>query len=108
MVKPTSNGPVGSATLNAGPGELGNTNTTTGNSVIVESCPPNTNVVGGGAELIPGNANVRGILESSYPNPANNGTTVNQWLVTAEVTATGTVAGDPSNVLIVTEFVNCQ
>jgi len=91
--------------LAAGPGELGNTRTTTGNSVIIESCPTGSNVVGGGAELLPSDANVRGILESSYPNPANNGGTVSQWLVTAEVTAT---SPSPSATLIVVEWVNCQ
>jgi len=108
-VKPTTIVSAGATALPAGPGELGNTRTVTGNSEIIESCPNNTNVVGGGAELLPGNADVRGILESSFPNPANNGTTVNQWIVTAEVTATGTSADAPSsNFLNVVEWVNCQ
>jgi hypothetical protein len=107
MVKPTTIHNAGSDTLAAGPGELGNTRASGGNSEIVESCPMNTNIVGGGAQLIPLNANVRGILESSFPNPANNGT-LNQWIVTAEDTATGTTPGDPTNFLEVVEWVNCQ
>jgi len=103
--------------LAAGPGELGNTNTgnpltaglpANGPSQIIVTCSgaqTGDNVVGGGAELLPGNADVRGILESSFPNPA----VANQWIVTAEVTATGTSADSPgSNVLEVIPYANCQ
>jgi len=104
-VIPTFIASAGGTALPAGPGELGNTRTVGGNSQIVETCPAGHNIVGGGAELLPGNADVRGILESSFPNPAIS----NQWIVTAEVTATGTSADSPStNFLNVVEWVNCQ
>jgi len=94
--------------LAAGPGELGNTNTGptgTGPSQIIVTCPVGTNLISGGAELLPGNADVRGVLESSFPNPA----VANQWIVTAEVTATGTSADSPAtNFLTVIPFANCQ
>jgi hypothetical protein len=94
--------------LAAGPGDLGNTNTGlsgTGPSQIIVTCPLGTNLISGGAELLPGNADVRGILESSFPNPA----IANQWIVTAEVTATGTTADSPSsNFLEVLPYANCQ
>jgi len=108
-VIPTFIASAGATALPAGPGELGNTRTVTGNSQILEACPSGTNLVGGGAELLPGNADVRGILESSFPNPASAGNSSNEWVVTAEVTATGTSADSPStNFLQVVEWVNCQ
>jgi len=108
-VAPTFIDSNGGTALPAGPGELGNTRTVGGNSQILESCPPGTNLIGGGAELLPGNADVRGILESSFPNPASAGNSTNEWVVTAEVTATGTSADSPStNFLNVVEWVNCQ
>jgi hypothetical protein len=96
---------VGTATaLMAGPGFLGNTLTVTNNSQIATACPGGTELVGGGAELIPGGANVRGILESSFPDPSHAGPTGGDWIVTAEVTATGN-AGETLNVV---PYVNCQ
>ena len=64
-------------------------------SQIIITCPAGTgNVIGGGAELLPGSANVRGILESSFPNPKVGG--VGQWIITAEVTATATSQDEAS------------
>ncbi len=109
-VSPTSISPNGGQELAAGPGELGNTLVFTDGNVsqIIVTCAgaqTGDNVVGGGAELIPGNADVRGILESSFPNPA----VANQWIITAEVTATGTTADSASsNVLEVIPYANCQ
>ena len=107
-VLPTNINPNAGVALPAGPGELGNTLTTGGVSDIVVTCPAGENIVGGGAELLPGNADVRGILESSFPNPT--GSLNNQsWIVTAEVTATGTTADSPStNFLQVIPYANCQ
>ena len=93
--------------LPAGPGKLGNTLTVTGNSQIILTCPGGVaNILGGGAELLPGNADVRGILESSFPNTTS---AQHQWIITAEVTATGTTADDPStNFLQVVPWVSCR
>jgi len=89
--------------LPAGPGKLGNTLTVTGNSQIILTCPGGVaNILGGGAELLPGDANVRGILESSFPNTTS---AQHQWIITAEVTATST---DPAAVLQVVPWVSCR
>ena len=94
--------------LRAMPGDLGNTLTgaaATGSSQIRLSCPPGTTLISGGANLIPGDINVRGILESSYPNPTN----ASQWIITAEVTQTSTVTPfTGSQVLLVDPYVTCR
>ena len=91
---------------------MGNTLTSPNSTVqknvsqIIITCPGSSNVIGGGAELLPGNANVRGILESSFPNPKVGGT--GQWIITAEVTATGTTldqANDPAHDILTCDSV---
>ena len=79
-----------------------------GSSQIILSCPPGTNLISGGANLIPGDINVRGILESSYPfntGGANGG----QWIITAEVTQTSTVTPfTGTQILLVDPYVTCR
>jgi hypothetical protein len=92
-------------TLPAGPGELGNTRTQAGNSQIILTCPGGfTTLVSGGANLIPSDGQVRGILESSFPNPANSATT-QQWIITAEISQTSVNTGAT---LLVDPFVICR
>jgi len=88
----------------AGPGMVGNTNTidpitfqNTGSSQMKLSCPsPFLILVSGGGNVLPVDVspaqNVRGVLESSFPNP-NNGAGASgplqglqQWILSAEVT----------------------
>jgi hypothetical protein len=92
--------------LDAGPGKLGNTLTQGGNSQIGIFCPVGSNILGGGAELIDGNADVRGILESSFPDTTS---ITPRWIITAEVTATGTSAdAAATNILTVVPWVSCR
>jgi len=95
--------------IQAGVGQLGNTLTFPGgNSQIKLHCPsPLANIVGGGAEILPGNATVRGILESSFPNTTIS---AHEWIVTAEVTAVGTTsfAADNSNQITIVPWVVCR
>jgi hypothetical protein len=100
----------GGVTLKAGTGDLGNTRTLLGNSQIILSCPPLTNLISGGARLLPGDVNVRGILESSYPTPGGTG---GKWVITAEVTQTATIPWAPvgngsSATLNVDPYVICR
>ena len=99
----TSNG---STALPAGPGELGNTLTVGGQSLIAVTCPVGTNIRGGGAELLPHDDNVRGILESSFPDPSATNAT-QRWLITAEVTATGPASDLANDLLAVVPWVSC-
>jgi len=97
--------------IKGGPGELGNTVTAAGTSQIILTCPSGT-LVSGGAQVLPADVPpaqaVRGILESSFPNPADS----SQWIVTAEVTATSVNTnpapppGGPG--LIVDPYVVCR
>jgi len=98
--------------IEATPSKLGNTVPLSGNSQITLTCPAGT-LIAGGAEVIPADVSpgqaVRGILESSFPNPTNQ----NQWIITAEVTAVsinntpgGPLAGGPA--LIVDPYVICR
>jgi hypothetical protein len=103
--------PIANDALPAGPGEVGNTRAFAGNSQIILTCPAGR-LVSGGANLLPADVSpgqaVRGILESSFPNP-NDAT---QWIVTAEVTATSvnTTPGPPPGgpALIVDPYVICH
>jgi hypothetical protein len=110
---------AGQNILPAGPGKLGNTRTFAGNSQIILSCPsPLQTLLAGGANLLPADVApgqaVRGILESTFPNPGNTSPPlgVQQWIITAEVTATSvnTNPGFPpaGPALIVDPYVICR
>jgi len=111
---------AGQNILPAGPGKVGNTRTFGGNSQIILSCPsPFQTLISGGANLLPADVSpgqaVRGILESSFPNPGNQSpgaTSIQQWIITAEVTQTSinTNPGFPpaGPALIVDPYVVCR
>jgi hypothetical protein len=109
---PTCNPATGALFIPAGAGKLGNTTSLTGASRIILTCPAGGTLISGGANLLPADvspgSNVRGILESSFPNPANPA----QWFITAEVTQTSTnsTVGPPpgSPNVIVDPYVTCR